>query len=97
MCQVLFVKNMTNLEHLNCIGSLNMNTQIIHIVVKLTGLSTDVIPVRERGFEILKPILGANRYRNYSEDDVALLRFLKEQLDTGDSIGELSKLGGRSC
>jgi methanogenic corrinoid protein MtbC1 len=36
---------------------------------------------------------GANRYRNYSDEDVALLRFLKEQLDSGGSIGELSKLG----
>ena len=34
-----------------------------------------------------------NRYRNYSDEDVALLRFLKEQLDAGGSIGELSKLG----
>jgi methanogenic corrinoid protein MtbC1 len=41
----------------------------------------------------LKPTRGANRYRNYSDEDVALLKFLKEQLDAGGSIGELSKLG----
>ena len=41
----------------------------------------------------LKPTRGANRYRNYSDEDVALLRFLKEQLDAGNSIGELAKLG----
>jgi methanogenic corrinoid protein MtbC1 len=41
----------------------------------------------------LKPTRGANRYRNYSDEDVALLRFLKEQLDAGGSIGELAKLG----
>jgi DNA-binding transcriptional MerR regulator/methylmalonyl-CoA mutase cobalamin-binding subunit len=63
------------------------------MVAKLTGLSRDVIRVWERRFEILKPTRGANRYRNYSDEDVALLRFLKEQLDTGASIGELSKLG----
>jgi MerR family transcriptional regulator, light-induced transcriptional regulator len=70
-----------------------MNTHRIHRVAKLTGLSRDVIRVWERRFEILKPSRGANRYRNYSDEDVALLRFLKEQLDAGASIGELSKLG----
>lgn len=65
----------------------------IHRVAKLTGLSKDVIRVWERRFGILKPTRGANRYRNYSDEDVALLRFLKEQLDAGGSIGELAKLG----
>ena len=70
-----------------------MNIHRIHRVAKLTGLSKDVIRVWERRFEILKPTRGANRYRNYSDEDVALLRFLKEQLDAGGSIGELAKLG----
>ena len=72
---------------------MNINTQGSHRVAKLTGLSRDVIRVWERRCEILKPTRGANRYRNYSDEDVELLRFLKEQLDTGASIGELSKLG----
>jgi DNA-binding transcriptional MerR regulator/methylmalonyl-CoA mutase cobalamin-binding subunit len=70
-----------------------MNTHRIHRVAKLTGLSKDVIRVWERRFALLKPTRGANRYRNYSDEDVALLRFLKEQLDAGGSIGELAKLG----
>ena len=70
-----------------------MNTHRIHRVAKLTTLSKDVIRVWERRFGLLKPIRGANRYRNYSDEDVALLRFLKEQLDAGGSIGELAKLG----
>ena len=70
-----------------------MNAYRIHRVAKLTGLSRDVIRVWERRFKILNPTRGANRYRNYSDEDVALLRFLKEQLDSGASIGELSKLG----
>jgi MerR family transcriptional regulator, light-induced transcriptional regulator len=70
-----------------------MNTHRIHRVAKITGLSRDVIRVWERRFGLLKPTRGANRYRNYSDEDVALLRFLKEQLDAGGSIGELSKLG----
>jgi DNA-binding transcriptional MerR regulator/methylmalonyl-CoA mutase cobalamin-binding subunit len=70
-----------------------MNTHRIHRVAKLTNLSKDVIRVWERRFGLLKPTRGANRYRNYSDEDVALLRFLKEQLDAGGSIGELAKLG----
>jgi MerR family transcriptional regulator, light-induced transcriptional regulator len=70
-----------------------MNTHRIHRVAKLTGLSKDVIRVWERRFGLLKPTRGANRYRNYSDEDVALLKFLKEQLDAGGSIGELAKLG----
>lgn len=70
-----------------------MNTHRIHRVAKLTGLSRDVIRVWERRFGLLKPMRGANRYRNYSDEDVALLRYLKEQLDAGASIGDLARVG----
>src|SRR5512134_2231392 len=70
-----------------------MNSHRIHRVAKLTGLSRDVIRVWERRFGLLKPMRGANRYRNYSDEDVALLRYLKEQLDAGASIGDLARLG----
>lgn len=70
-----------------------MNTHRIHRVAKLTGLSKDVIRVWERRFGLIKPTRGANRYRNYSDEDVRLLRYIKEQLDAGSSIGDLSKLG----
>jgi len=70
-----------------------MNTHRIHRVAKLTGLSRDVIRVWERRFDLLKPTRGANRYRNYSDEDVALLRYLKQQLDAGASIGDLAKVG----
>lgn len=70
-----------------------MNNHRIHRVAKLTGLSKDVIRVWERRFGVLKPTRGANRYRNYSDEDVALLRYLKEQLDAGASIGDLARMG----
>ena len=70
-----------------------MNLHRIHRVAKLTGLSRDVVRVWERRFGLLKPMRGANRYRNYSDEDVALLRYLKEQLDAGASIGDLARVG----
>jgi DNA-binding transcriptional MerR regulator len=70
-----------------------MNLHRIHRIAKLTGLSKDVIRVWERRFGLLQPTRGANRYRNYSDEDVALLRYLKAELDAGGSIGELARLG----
>ncbi|WP_090745554.1 MerR family transcriptional regulator [Candidatus Nitrospira nitrosa] len=52
----------------------------------------DLVPVWEWRFEILKSTRTTNRYSNYSAEDVALLRFFKQQLNTGASIGERSKL-----
>lgn len=70
-----------------------MNTHRIHRVAKLTGLTKDVIRVWERRYGLLQPTRGANRYRNYSDDDVMLLRYLKQELDKGASIGELAARG----
>jgi len=67
-----------------------MNTHRIHRVAKLTGLSRDVIRVWERRYGIIKPERGANRYRLYTDEDVALLRYLKKEMEAGTSIGELA-------
>jgi DNA-binding transcriptional MerR regulator/methylmalonyl-CoA mutase cobalamin-binding subunit len=73
-----------------------MNQHRIHRVAKLTGLSRDVIRVWERRFGLIQPTRGANRYRLYSDEDVALLRYVKAELDKGRSIGELVALGSEN-
>jgi MerR family transcriptional regulator, light-induced transcriptional regulator len=73
-----------------------MNTHRIHRVAKLTGLSKDVVRVWERRYGLVKPLRSANRYREYTDEDVALLRFLKEELDHGQMIGALA-LEGRDA
>jgi MerR family transcriptional regulator, light-induced transcriptional regulator len=70
-----------------------MNTHRIHRVAKLTGLSKDVIRVWERRYGIVQPSRSANRYRTYTDEDVALLRYLKREMDQGQSIGNLAALG----
>lgn len=70
-----------------------MNIHRIHRVAKLTGLTKDVLRVWERRYGLLNPTRGSNRYRNYSDDDVLLLRYLKGELDKGSSIGELAVSG----
>lgn len=70
-----------------------MNSHRIHRVAKLTGLSKDVVRVWERRYGLVKPLRSANRYREYTDEDVALLRFLKEELDRGQTIGALAMEG----
>src|SRR5690349_6709662 len=70
-----------------------MNKYRIHRVAKLTGLSKDVIRVWERRYGVVQPLRGANRYRLYTDEDVVLLRYLKAELETGQSIGELVAQG----
>ena len=70
-----------------------MNKHRIHRVAKLTGLSKDVIRVWERRYSLVKPLRSANRYREYTDEDVSLFRFLKEELDRGQTIGGLAMEG----
>lgn len=70
-----------------------VNTHRIHRVAKLVGLSKDVIRVWERRYGLVKPLRSANRYREYTDKDVALLRFLKQELDRGQTIGALAVEG----
>jgi len=70
-----------------------MNTHRIHRVAKLTGLSKDVIRVWERRYGLVKPSRSSNRYREYSDEEVALLRFVKAQMEQGATIGALAAEG----
>jgi DNA-binding transcriptional MerR regulator/methylmalonyl-CoA mutase cobalamin-binding subunit len=70
-----------------------MNTHRIHRVAKLTGLSKDVIRAWERRYGLVKPLRSTNRYRTYTDEEVALLRYVKSKLDQGQTIGDLAALG----
>lgn len=62
----------------------------------MTGLSKAVIRVWERRYGLVKPLRSANRYREYTDEDIAFLRFLKEELDRGQTIGVLALEGQNS-
>jgi len=70
-----------------------MNKHRIHRVAKLTGLSKDVIRVWERRYGLVTPSRSSNRYREYSDEDIALLRFVKAQMEQGATIGGLASEG----
>ena len=73
-----------------------MNTHRIHMVAKITGLSKDVIRIWERRYGLVKPSRSANRYREYSDEELALLRFVKAQMEQGATIGSLAAEGRES-
>ena len=51
-----------------------------------TGIQAVTLRAWERRYRVLKPERTAGNYRLYSERDVALLRWLKHQVDTGTVI-----------
>jgi len=73
-----------------------MNTHRIQMVAKITGLSKDVIRIWERRYGLVKPSRSANRYREYSDEELALLRFVKAQMEQGATIGSLAAEGRES-
>jgi MerR family transcriptional regulator, light-induced transcriptional regulator len=58
----------------------------IKIVASQTGIRPVTLRAWERRHEVLNPHRAGNRYRLYSERDVAILRWLKNRVDEGISI-----------
>ena len=60
--------------------------------IKAVSAQTGVLPVTlrawERRHEVLTPHRSDNRYRLYSERDIAILRWIKSRVDDGVSISE---------
>ncbi len=65
----------------------------IHRFSKLTGLSPHVIRAWEKRYDLVTPTRGENRYRQYTDEDVKFFRYLKAEVDSGQSIGALAELG----
>ena len=68
----------------------------IKVVASQTGIRPVTLRAWERRHEVLNPHRADNRYRLYSERDVAILRWLKNRVDDGISIsnaaGELRRM-----
>jgi len=59
-------------------------------VAAQTGIQPVTLRAWERRYSFLKPRRTGSNYRLYSERDVALLRWLKQQVDRGLPIGQLA-------
>jgi MerR family transcriptional regulator, light-induced transcriptional regulator len=58
----------------------------IKSVASLTGIRPVTLRAWERRHEVLNPYRADNRYRLYSERDIAVLRWLKNRIEEGISI-----------
>ncbi|GCE10256.1 MerR family transcriptional regulator [Tengunoibacter tsumagoiensis] len=57
-------------------------------VVQQTGIPAPTLRAWERRYQLLSPERADNTYRLYSERDINLIRWLKDQVDTGMSISQ---------
>ncbi|MBX5450158.1 MAG: MerR family transcriptional regulator, partial [Thermogemmatispora sp.] len=57
-------------------------------VVQQTGVPAPTLRAWESRYAILSPERASNAYRLYSERDIALIRWLKERVDSGMAISQ---------
>jgi MerR family transcriptional regulator, light-induced transcriptional regulator len=57
-------------------------------VVQQTGIAAPTLRAWERRYDLLSPERANNDYRLYSERDIALIRWLKQCINTGMSISQ---------
>jgi DNA-binding transcriptional MerR regulator len=62
----------------------------IHSAVEMTGVPAVNLRMWERRYRIVRPARSSGNYRLYSDRDVALLRWLKHEVDTGTPIRQAS-------
>jgi DNA-binding transcriptional MerR regulator len=70
-----------------------MKTYRIKQIAKITGLSKEVLRMWEKRYRLVSPERGPNRYRLYNEEDLKILMYLVNEIEAGQSIGELASLG----
>jgi len=58
----------------------------IHSAVEMTGVPAVNLRMWERRYRIVRPARSSGNYRLYSDRDVALLRWLKHEVDAGTAI-----------
>ena len=61
-------------------------------MVQQTGVAAPTLRAWERRYAILSPQRTQHEYRLYSERDIAIIRWLKERVDTGMSISQAAAL-----
>ena len=62
-------------------------------IARLTEFSPEVLRAWERRHGLLQPLRGTGGHRLYTEDDLAVLRRVKNLMSEGRSIGEIAGLG----
>ena len=70
-----------------------MSTYRMKAVSQMTGIRSELLRMWERRYGLFKPQRAGNRYREFDDEDVQLLIYLREQIEAGRAIGELASEG----
>ena len=62
-------------------------------VSHLTGVRPELLRRWEKRYHLFTPQRAGNRYREFDDEDVQLLLYIRQQIDHGRSIGELAAEG----
>ena len=65
----------------------------IKAVSRMLGVRPELLRMWEKRYHLFKPQRAGNRYREFDDEDVQLLRYMCQQIDQGRAIGELAAEG----
>jgi MerR family transcriptional regulator, light-induced transcriptional regulator len=65
----------------------------IKAVSRMLGVRPELLRMWEKRYHLFKPQRAGNRYREFDDEDVQLLRYICQQIDQGRAIGELASEG----
>lgn len=65
----------------------------IKAVSRMVGVRPELLRMWEKRYHLFKPQRAGNRYREFDDEDVQLLRYMCQQIDQGRAIGELAAEG----
>jgi DNA-binding transcriptional MerR regulator len=65
----------------------------IKAVSRMLGVRPELLRMWEKRYHLFKPQRAGNRYREFDDEDVQLLRYICQQIDQGGAIGELAAEG----
>jgi DNA-binding transcriptional MerR regulator len=65
----------------------------IKAVSRMLGVRPELLRMWEKRYHLFKPQRAGNRYREFDDEDVRLLRYICQQIDRGRAIGELAAEG----
>ena len=65
----------------------------IKAVSRMLGVRPELLRMWEKRYHLFKPQRAGNRYREFDDEDVQLLRYICQQIDRGRAIGELAAEG----
>jgi len=65
----------------------------IKAVSRMLGVRPELLRMWEKRYHLFKPQRAGNRYREFDDEDVQLLRYICQQINQGRAIGELAAEG----